>query len=301
MKRLWTMFVFVCLMSYPSASFAVSRFALENPQQGQVKSGVSVISGWICSASQLRVKIDSGPFQFVPYGSDRADTRSVCGDTNNGFGVLINFNNLGDGDHRLSLYDGNTLLRTVTFEVVTPGTAFLRGVVGHGSMDLSNGARIIFEWDQGTQGLAIVDVEQYAANNLYRLGELLGTWNVHVRYDNSSTGFIRQYKTWRITQSATDLEGFDAFATDSIDYSWGVFSSARIDGYEYVFTDLDITADGSVVCVVAFLGVNQGALAGVFGVHRFSGSYVGRPLMVADLDQCSSQPLVTGSLLGTKQ
>ena len=29
----------------------------------------------------------------------RTDTRGVCGDTNNGFGPLYNWNRLGDGPH----------------------------------------------------------------------------------------------------------------------------------------------------------------------------------------------------------
>lgn len=60
---------------------------LENPAPGAVKSGVGLVSGWICATDRVEVSFDGGPRLFVPYGSERVDTAGVCGDTANGFGL----------------------------------------------------------------------------------------------------------------------------------------------------------------------------------------------------------------------
>lgn len=41
----------------------------------------------------------SGQAQPARYGTKRSDTKAVCGDTYNGFELLLNWNLLGDGEH----------------------------------------------------------------------------------------------------------------------------------------------------------------------------------------------------------
>lgn len=64
---------------------------------------------------------------FVPYGSERTDTAGVCGDTDNGFGLLWNYNELGDGPHMVTLYVDGVLTTQVDFTVRTLGTPLLSG------------------------------------------------------------------------------------------------------------------------------------------------------------------------------
>ena len=66
--------------------------ALENPAPASFQSGIGLIPGWACSANRIDIEID-GRFTFqAAYGTVREDTRSECGDTNNGFGLLVNWN-----------------------------------------------------------------------------------------------------------------------------------------------------------------------------------------------------------------
>ena len=51
---------------------------LENPTAGALKSGVGLISGWICEADRLEVSLDGGARLFVPYGSDRTNPARHC-------------------------------------------------------------------------------------------------------------------------------------------------------------------------------------------------------------------------------
>ena len=133
---------------------------LENPVPGAVKSGVGLISGWVCDAAVLEVSLDGGPRQFVPYGSERTDTAGVCGDTDNGFGLLINYNELGDGPHTATLYADGMVVTLVSFNVQTLGTNFLRGVVGQGTIPLSNEIAVHVQWEETTQGFAIVGYDR---------------------------------------------------------------------------------------------------------------------------------------------
>ena len=138
---------------------------LENPSPGALKSGVGLISGWVCDAEELEVSFDGGPRLFVPYGSERTDTadapdgRVICGDTDNGFGLLMNYNNLGDGSHTVTLYADDVLVDQSQFTVTTLGTDFLRDVRGRGVITLSDGKQVTVQWEEATQGFTIIDYQ----------------------------------------------------------------------------------------------------------------------------------------------
>ena len=80
---------------------------------------MGAISGWACEAGEIVIELDGMPLK-AGYGTTREDTRSRCGDANNGFSLLWNWNNLGPGIHTVrTLIDGqefaNTTVRVTTF------------------------------------------------------------------------------------------------------------------------------------------------------------------------------------------
>ena len=79
---------------------------LENPQPGAFVSGIGAISGWVCDADKIEIEFnnDAANRWQAGYGTLREDTYGVCGDTNNGFGLLYNWNNLGDGIHTVRAF-----------------------------------------------------------------------------------------------------------------------------------------------------------------------------------------------------
>ena len=86
---------------------------LENPRS--FRSGVSAISGWACDAEEIVIEINGEPFTAA-YGTVREDTAAVCGDTDNGFSLLWNWNNLGNGAHTVQAFiDG---VRFASSEVI---------------------------------------------------------------------------------------------------------------------------------------------------------------------------------------
>lgn len=150
--KIWLLVSVLTVFSQPA--WAVS---LENPAPGSIKSGVGIVSGWICDADILEVSFNRGEPLFMPYGSERVDTESVCGDTDNGFGLLINYNNLGNGPHTVTLYADGEVATQVQFNVQTLGTDFLRGVTGQGAVELSDGKHVAVQWQETIQGFAITD------------------------------------------------------------------------------------------------------------------------------------------------
>ena len=126
---------------------------LEIPAPNRTLSGVGVISGWKCNVTgPLTIRFDSGDPIPLVYGSERLDTRGVCGDEDNGFVAIWNWANLDDGTYTAIVYDNGVEFDRSTFTVVTTGVEFLRGVTGSGTVALSNGQQATVEWSEGLQG-----------------------------------------------------------------------------------------------------------------------------------------------------
>lgn len=143
----------------PWASAEAAR--LENPGNDQFYSGIGAISGWKCDVSgPLTIRFNGGQPVSLIYGSERLDTRQVCGDMNNGFAVLWNWALLGDGRHTARVYDNGNLFAQATFEVRTLGTEFLRGFEG-GNNTGWPGADLSFRWNESTQHFEVLGLREH--------------------------------------------------------------------------------------------------------------------------------------------
>ncbi len=138
---------------------------LENPGADSFQSGVGVLSGWVCTADEVEIEIEteSGEVerQVAAYGTERLDTEGVCGDTDNGFGLLFNWNLLRDGEHTVTaLVDGIELGRA-RVRVTTLGQEFLRGVTGTCEAEdfPRMGESVLLVWQQNSQNFVITEVE----------------------------------------------------------------------------------------------------------------------------------------------
>ena len=137
---------------------------LENPGPHSFQSGVGVISGWVCEADTVELEIGTGR-QAAAYGTERLDTESVCGDTDNGFGLLFNWNLLGDGEHEVVAFVDDVELGRATVRVTTVGEGaekeFLRGAEGECVVEdfPMPGETVLLEWQQDSQNFVVTDVE----------------------------------------------------------------------------------------------------------------------------------------------
>ena len=133
---------------------------LENPGPNSFQSGVGVLSGWVCDADQVEIEIGNTGRQVAAYGTERLDTLGACGDTDNGFGLLFNWNLLGDGEHDVVAFVDGEELGRATVRVTTLGVEFLRGVEGECVVaDFPTlGETVTLEWQQSSQNFVITDV-----------------------------------------------------------------------------------------------------------------------------------------------
>ena len=138
---------------------------LENPGPNSFQSGIGVISGWVCDAELVEIEIEteSGEVErhVAAYGTERLDTLEVCGDTDNGFGLLFNWNRLRDGEHTVTALVDEVELGRATVRVTTLGEEFLRGVAGECvAEDFPGvGETVTLEWQQNSQNFVITGIQ----------------------------------------------------------------------------------------------------------------------------------------------
>ena len=131
---------------------------LENPRAGSGQSGISVISGWVCEAETVEIAINGVPYP-VPYGAARLDTEEACGDVDNGFGLLFNWNLLGDGEHDVVAMVDGEMLDQVTIAVTTLGAEYPTGLEGEYVLEdfPQVGASVVVRWEESLQNFTIVE------------------------------------------------------------------------------------------------------------------------------------------------
>ena len=135
--------------------------ALENPSAGSFQSGIGLVSGWVCGAEQVEIEVDGTATFAAAYGANREDTAERCDDSNTGFGLRLNWNELGDGEHTVrALADGKELGRA-TLTVTTLGETFLTGASG--VYDLPGfpepDTTVTVEWQEASQNFVIIEAD----------------------------------------------------------------------------------------------------------------------------------------------
>ncbi len=135
--------------------------ALENPAPDSFQSGFGLVSGWVCGAERVEIEIDGTEIFEAAYGTDRRDTAEICDDSNTGFGLRLNWNEFGDGEHTVrALADGEEFGRA-TFTVTTLGETFLAGASGvYRLPDFPEpDTTVTVEWQEASQNFVIIEVQ----------------------------------------------------------------------------------------------------------------------------------------------
>ena len=143
------------------------RGELENPASFQRLSGIDVISGWGCEAERIDIAFNPGTEREfsvqAAYGTERADTFAACGDANNGWGLLFNWNILGDGEHTVEIKrNGKVWFRAQDIFVTTFGEEMFPGYRGETYpmwmvLDFPRpGESVMITWRPTTQNFVIL-------------------------------------------------------------------------------------------------------------------------------------------------
>jgi len=118
----------------------------------------------------------NGPAAQLAYGTSRNDTIPVCGDNNNGFGSLFNWNLVGDGQHTIRVYDNDVQFASAAFTVTTLGGEFLAGLSGKCDLDgfPHVDKDVSLQWQESAQNFVIASVSdkvpvEFVANQIANL------------------------------------------------------------------------------------------------------------------------------------
>lgn len=256
--------VFFASMLMLLPSLASAQSAIDNPPTNMTsnQSGATFIGGWHCDAetAAIRVRFTSsqGTLEAAAAGgTSRADTASVCGDANNGFGLSWNWNIFPDGLVTLEFLADDTVFATARVKVISLGGEF---VSADASCTLSDfpqaGDTAVFQWSTGAQQLQLDSF-----NAQPRLQGLLGDWVI--------TAYIEGLETPR------DFSLTDIIETDGLKNVIGtgpssdqivVFRRADrplFDDFPYDFLGLDVI--GTDCLVLAFNQGNSNRLDGLMG------------------------------------
>jgi len=139
---------------------------LETPRPRSFQSGIGVVSGWHCTAKSIQVRIDDSLPLEAGTRTERKDTIAVCGHSDTGFSLLVNFNALDPAvPHRLVAYaDGLEFARVDEFHARNLGAEFLTGrqslvpVLNFPSV----GERTWLTWSEEAQNFSIAGREPAA-------------------------------------------------------------------------------------------------------------------------------------------
>jgi hypothetical protein len=139
----------------------VTGATAETPEEGSIQSGVGLIRGWACGADEVSVSIDGGTAFPIGYGTARADTASVCGDANNGYGMVIAWGLLGNGVHRMQTFVNGSEIGNAQFQVVAIGSGFETGLSGEYVLaDFPGfGERVRITWSEADQNFIVTGVD----------------------------------------------------------------------------------------------------------------------------------------------
>ena len=133
---------------------------VDNPQPASAQSGIGVLSGWVCEAETVEVELN-GELQEAAYGTERTDTHRDCGDTNNGFGLLYNWNKLGDGAHTVRVLVDGIVFATLPVTVTTLGLdeEFPTGLTGETTLEdfPADGESLRLVWQEAQQNFALAE------------------------------------------------------------------------------------------------------------------------------------------------
>ena len=146
----------------PTPGSGAIEGVLENPRPGSFQSGIGVISGWACESETVVIEIDGQPVAAAA-GTERGDTLDRCGNTDNGFGLLVNWAEFGAGAHEVvALVDGVELSRaTVTVTVVDEAEPFVRGLTKRVQLPgfPTPEETVTLEWQEAQQNFVITGVD----------------------------------------------------------------------------------------------------------------------------------------------
>jgi hypothetical protein len=146
----------VALLAASGGAAAVGN--LETPAEGQVATGIGIVSGWHCTAKSVTFRVDSSDPAPAATGTERRDTASVCaGAINTGFSLLLNYNLITPGAHTIVAFADGVEFARANFTTTNLGVEFLFNESGRRYLrnfpDMNQ--TVIVDWQENRQNFSI--------------------------------------------------------------------------------------------------------------------------------------------------
>lgn len=263
---------------------------LENPAPNSFQSGISVVSGWKCTGGILTFTIDNGPPAQLAYGTSRLDTQGVCGGTNNGFGYLMNWNLVGNGQHTIRVYDNGQQFAQATFLVATLGMEFVQGATGEALTLFPNSNTTTFlEWQESLQNFMIgAAVPNSIFPNVSGFYQITGS-ETHAGCTNPNNNGTFAYQA----SLPLGIQVGPAFWGTAVVSRTGGFSTSAVIGFTSVSGQLQAKIVSDSYSNGFYIGSGMSSFAGSLSGNLLQGSYAGGFVVG---ETCS----VSGSISGVR-
>ena len=151
-------------LTIPEEDLPANDVTLEVPASGATMSGIGLISGWSCLGGTLEAEISdaNGGMSTVAlsHGTSRADTESVCGDSDNGFSATVNWSLFAAGPKTIRLIQNGEEVAVRDFSVLPFGQEFISGASGMCSVNdfPTPGEGVTVVWDETQQRFVVTGI-----------------------------------------------------------------------------------------------------------------------------------------------
>jgi hypothetical protein len=220
---------------------AMGQASLENPLPAGTESGIGIISGYHCTSRNITFRVDGYDLGKAGAGTERGDTKALCGRSDTGFSLLFNFNLLTPGSHNLSMYaDGQLVESRNFFTTRSAGSEFVAGKTRSLLMQdfPQKGQSTRLDWVTAKQSFVITDSGVNAAANYAcdMTSQLHGVWSVSTVSSSSRETFtVNKNNLYRGNDNASPVPCVIVTKESSSLYTYSV-AYGIVEGFQrYVF------------------------------------------------------------------
>jgi hypothetical protein len=268
-----------------TGAFALGNF--ENPVDNTTVSGAGLVAGWHCSATRIDIEFDGVTRTPAAYGTDRPDTAGVCGGKrSNGFGLLVNWADLGPGVHTVRALADGVEMGTHTVTVVDLGAVFLAGKSATTTVPQfpAEDRELVLEWRESLQSFVAKEVRAAPAlSGAWNGANLERRSNCSAPQNNGDRGTYAQWdvnldsvgRTLRIVETAiTGLSCtyLGSYRITGNRYEWFDGTLSCSDGKQGAFHSTDVTVSAqsfSIGLVTKLSGTETCDVTAVLSGARF--------------------------------
>jgi len=216
------------------ASGAQAAGVLGTPVDGTTVSGVSVISGYHCTSTDIEVFIDGNSIGKAGAGTTMPSTVGVCGHAETGYSLLYNYNNLTPGPHTVAAYAGGELIASHAINTLrSGGTAWLAGASQ--TLTVPNfpqaGKTATVEWVQSVQNFMVTSIADSAPIDA---SGLAGSYNQSYmdKFSGTCSGTTLTADVFEVTAAGEDVSIAVTFGSTPCTYNLTATAGDAVGGFD---------------------------------------------------------------------